>query len=131
MRVGKPPACSLLIKQLAGNQALLGRSVRPDDVGKVTIPTPSPDKNDKRKAIAPHVDREAGNERSSFGGHRVPPCALHRRSAACDTGAVNPLYALVIGRPRFALQVVGVFGFGIFPLEASAAARRFSGEERH
>jgi hypothetical protein len=42
MRLGKSPARSLLVEQLAGNQALIGRPFRPEDEGQVTIPTPSP-----------------------------------------------------------------------------------------
>ena len=38
----EPPARSLLVEQLAGNQALIGRPFRPGDEGQVTIPTPRP-----------------------------------------------------------------------------------------
>jgi hypothetical protein len=35
----------LLVEQLAGNRALIGRPFRPDDEGQVTIPTPSPNQS--------------------------------------------------------------------------------------
>ena len=38
----EPPARSLLVEQLPGNQALIGRPFRPEDEGQVTILTPSP-----------------------------------------------------------------------------------------
>ena len=37
----EPPARSLLVEQLAGNRALIGRPFRPEDEGQVTFPTPS------------------------------------------------------------------------------------------
>jgi len=37
----EPPARPLLVEQLAGNRALIGRPARPEDEGQVTVPTPS------------------------------------------------------------------------------------------
>ena len=49
----EPPARSLLVEQLAGNRALIGRPFRPEGEGQVTIPTPSTSQSRAYKDLGP------------------------------------------------------------------------------
>ena len=79
----EPPARSLLVEQLAGNRALIGRPFRPEDEGQVTIPTPS---TSQRRALRlgpaaapaprlgpPRFREKPTRGRLGAGPHRLPP----------------------------------------------------------
>ena len=72
-------ARSLLVEQLAGNPALIGRPFRPDDEGQVTISTPSPSQR-------PYFPMARQGMAGAGFSHRVP-ATLRRcfRRANCKT----------------------------------------------